>query len=223
MEREEALNFEKYLERDGYCCFATGLACEAEISLAADRISEFLGHCIEGRAGAIRETVTPRNRAEAHPRSQSVTYGLDALPLHVELSHRPAPCRYVLLGCFNPGDPGSATTMLEWRGLGFTSDEIALLKGAPILVRNGRNSFYTTAIPPDGRFLRYDAECVEAVDTRGRTALETIQARLSSAESVAHTWRRGEILVIDNWRILHGREAVPEQSCRRLTRRLVNA
>lgn len=210
------------LERDGWCRFASNSECEAEIALAADGIAEFLGRPIAGRAGATRETIVPRTRAEAHPRSQSAAHGLDALPLHAELSHRPVPCRYVVLGCLDPGQLASATTTLEWRALEFTSDEIALLKGAPLLVRNGRKSFYATAIPSLGNFLRYDAECVEAVDARGRAALETIRARLSSVAPAVHRLRRGDILVIDNWRTLHGREAVPEHSGRRLTRRLVD-
>ena len=211
------------LERYGWCRFATSSECEPEIGLAADRAAKLLGRPTFGRAGSTHETIVPRVRAEAHPRSQSVKHGLDALPLHAELSHRPVPCRYVVLGCVDPGHSGSATTTLEWRALGFTADEIALLKGAPLLIRNGRRSFYSTALPRDGRFLRYDGECVEAIDARGHAALETIRARLSSVTPTAHRLQRGEVLVIDNWRMLHGREVVAEQSGRRLTRRLVDA
>lgn len=209
-------------ERGGCCRFASGSQSEEEIALAVDRAAASLGCLVAGRAGAIRETITPRARADAHPRSQSAAHGLDALPLHAELSHRLMPCRYVVLGCLDPGEPGTATTTLEWRTLRFTSREVELLKGAPLLVRNGRKSFYSTAIPRDERFLRYDGECVEAVDARGRAALETIRARLSSVTPKTHCLRRGDILVIDNWRTLHGRGAVPEHSSRRLTRRLVD-
>lgn len=211
------------LERDGWCRFASSSEREAAIVLTVDRAVELLGRPAAGRAGATHETIVPRVRSEAHPRSQSAAHGLDALPLHVELSHRMVPCRYVVLGCLDPGRLGSATTTLEWRKLGFTSEEMALLKSAPLLIRNGRKSFYSTAVPRDGRFLRYDGECVEAVNARGCAALETIRARLSSVAPVAHRLQRGDILVIDNWRTLHGREAVPEQSGRRLTRRLVDA
>lgn len=211
------------LERAGWCRFAASSECEAEITLAVDRAATLLGRPVAGRAGATRERIVPRVRAEAHPRSQSAAHGLDALPLHAELSHRPVPCRYVILGCLDPGRSGSATTTLEWRTLGFTADEIALLKGAPLLIRNGRRSFYSTAVPRDERFLRYDGECVEAVDTRGHVALETIQARLSSVTPTAHRLQRGEVLIIDNWRMLHGREVVDEHSGRVLTRRLVDA
>lgn len=211
------------LERDGWCRFASGAGCETEVILATDRTAEFLGRPTEGRAGATRETITPCIRAEAYPHSQSAAHGLDPIPLHAELSHRPVPCRYVVLGCVNPGKSSSATMTLDWRKLKFTSDEMALLKGAPLLIRNGRKSFYSTAIPPDERFLRYDGECLEAVDARGHAALATIRARISSIAPAAHRMLKGDVLVIDNWRMLHGREAVPEHSGRTLTRRLVNA
>ena len=211
------------LKRVGWCRFASGSGFEAEIVLATDRTAELLGRPTAGRAGATRETIVPCVRSKANPRSQSAAHGLDILPLHAELCHRPIPCRYVVLGCVDPGKSCSATTTLDWRTLRFTSDEMALLKGAPLLVRNGRKSFYSTAIPSDERFFRYDGECIEAVDVRGRAALAAIHTRLSLVAPAAHRLQRGDILVIDNWRILHGREAVPEHSGRRLTRRLVNA
>lgn len=211
------------LERDGWCRFASNSECEAAIALAADRAVKFLGRPAAGRAGATCETIIPSARSDAHPRSQSAAYGLDAIPLHTELSHRLAPCRYLVLGCIDPGRSCSATTTLDWRMLGLSPNEMALLKSAPLLIRNGRKSFYSTAIPRDERFLRYDSQCVEGVDARGHAALETIRVRLSSVPPVAHPLQRGDILVIDNWRTLHGREAVPEQSGRRLVRRLVDA
>jgi hypothetical protein len=211
------------LYRNGWSRFSSGAGCEDEIVLAVDRTAEFLGRPTVGRAGAIREMITPSIRADAFPRSQSAAHGLDALPLHAELSHRPVPCRYVVLGCVDPGNSSSATTMLDWRTLRFAADEMALLKGAPLLVRNGRKSFYSTAIPPDERFLRYDGQCLEAVDARGRVALKTVETRLSTVAPAAHHLLRGDVLVIDNWRMLHGREAVPEYSGRRFARRLINA
>ena len=211
------------LERDGWCRFASDSECEAAIALAVDRAVKFLGRPAAGRAGATCETIVPTVRSDAYSRSQSAAYGLEAIPLHAELSHRLTPCRYVVLGCIDPGRSCVATTTLEWRMLGLTPNEVALLKSAPLLIRNGRKSFYSTAVPRDERFLRYDSQCVEAVDARGHAALETIRVRLSSVRPVAHPLQRGDILVIDNWRTLHGREAVPEQSGRRLVRRLVDA
>lgn len=195
---------------------ADALICEIA------RIGDLLGARAPGRAGAMEEVVRPRAATEAHPRSMSADYGHGALPFHTELSHRLRPCRYLLLGCFEPGSPGAATMLLDWRTLGFSPDELQLLQDAPILVRSGRHSFYSTILPPDRAYLRYDPCCLEAIDGRGQQALQLVEERLTAASPEVHHWCQGDILVIDNWRILHRRGPSGRHSGRRLARVLIN-
>ncbi|MGY4503782.1 hypothetical protein ACVWYH_007739 [Bradyrhizobium sp. GM24.11] len=187
------------------------------------RIGDLLGRRTAGRAGAVKEIVRPQTSDEAHPRSLSARYGLSALPFHAELSHRPRPCRYLLLGCIDPGSPSAVTMLLDWRTLGFSPEELHLLESAPILVRAGRCPFYSTLLPPDRAFLRYDPGCLEAVDQRGKAVLRLIVYRLARGSPKTHEWRRGDILIIDNWRVLHGRGPSEFDSGRRLARLLINA
>ncbi|CUJ49197.1 TauD/TfdA family dioxygenase [Achromobacter kerstersii] len=188
-----------------------------------DRFSSLLGTRIEGRAGALLEVIRPQTVEEAHPRSLSARYGLSALPFHIELSHRPRPCRYVLLGCIEPGQRTTVTMLLDWRTLGFAPEELRLLEDAPILVRTGRRSFYSTMLSSDRGFLRYDPGCLEAIDDRGQAALQLVERRLAEAVPELHYWRRGDILIIDNWRVLHGRGPSEQGSGRRLARVLIDA
>lgn len=187
------------------------------------KFGDRLGTRVAGRAGALEEVIEPHDADDAHPRSLSARYGLDALPFHAELSHRTRPCRYLLLGCIDPGSPAAATTLLDWRTLGFSSEELDLLEGTPVLVRSGRRSFYSTILAPGGAFLRYDPGCPEAVDQRGRMALALIGDRIATASLQAHHWRQGDILIIDNWRVLHGRSPSDRRSGRRLARILIDA
>src|SRR3546814_320356 len=99
------------------------------------RLGDLLDTHVVGRADALEEVVQPQTSDDAHPRSLSAQFGLNALPFHVELSHRPRPCRYLLLGCIDPGSPSAMTMLLDWRTLGFSAEELHLLEGAPILVR----------------------------------------------------------------------------------------
>lgn len=189
------------------------------------RISDSLGMRVSGRAGSFEEVIQPRAVADAHPRSLSARYGLSTLPFHTELSHRTKPCRYILLGCIDPGLPVAATMILNWRNLGFSKQELNLLQSTPVLVRTGRRSFYSTILAPGGAFLRYDPGCIEALDDRGRNALRLVEDRITEAtsEAEAHHWRRGDILIIDNWRMLHGRSPSDQAASRRLARILIDA
>lgn len=187
------------------------------------KLGDCLGTRVAGRAGSLEEVIEPKGAEDAHPRSLSARYGLDALPFHTELSHRTRPCRYLLLGCIDPGSSGAATKLLDWRTLGFSSEELDLLEETPVLVRSGRRSFYSTILAPGGAFLRYDPGCLEAVDQRGHTALALIEHRIAAASPQAHEWHRGDILIIDNWRVLHGRSSSDPRSGRRLARILIDA
>jgi Taurine catabolism dioxygenase TauD, TfdA family len=209
------------LARRGWVCHASA---RAEAVLDEIRVlGDLLGARAVGRAGLVEEIIKPQPSHEAHPRSLSVQYGLDSLPFHVELSHRPRPCRYLLLGCIDPGWPSAETRLLDWRTLGFSPDEYQLLESAPVLVRTGRRSFYSTFLPSDHTFLRYDPGCLEALDERGRTALKLLERRLSLGSPESHQWCRGDILIIDNWRILHGRGPSELGSDRSLARILIDA
>jgi hypothetical protein len=187
------------------------------------RMGSLIGSRAGGRARALEEVVRPLTFDAAHPRSLSAQFGLNALPFHAELSHRPRPCRYLLLGCLDPGSQSAVTTLLDWRTLGFSSEDFRLLETAPVLVRSGRRSFYSTVLPRDRAFLRYDPGCLEAVDERGRFALRLLANRLALCSPDIHEWKRGDILIIDNWRTLHGRGPSTHGSDRRLVRILLNA
>lgn len=194
-----------------------------DIVHALVKLGERLGTRVAGRAGSLEEVIRPLPTEHAHPRSASARFGLSALPFHTELSHRPKPCRYVLLGCIDPGSPAAATMLIDWRTLRFSQEELALLEEAPVLVRSGRRSFYSTILAAGGAFLRYDPCCLEAMDDRGRRAMQLIHDRVAASPFEAHHWRQGDILIIDNWRVLHGRSPSDPGSGRRLARILIDA
>lgn len=198
---------------------------DGDESLVADALGNLcdeLGTVIYGRGGADIESISPTPREFAHQRSLSAVHGLGALPLHVELSHRIRPCRYVALACLNTGTASVPTALLDRHTIAFSADERTMLRNAVLLVRSGRRSFYSSILPPDDLWLRFDAGCMEAFDARGRAAMEMIEDRLARSSPTLHHWRAGEILVIDNWRVLHGRASAEKAAGRRLSRMLID-
>lgn len=216
-------NFLAALAQRGWTYYAATNASAETLLNKLQALGNQLGHRVKGRGLAFSEIIKPQRPHEAHPRSLSAQYGLAALPLHVELSHRLQPCRYLLLGCMNPGSPGTATRLLDWRTLVFSADELELLAHAPVFVRTGRWSFYATILAPNHAFLRYDPGCLEAVDVRGQSALNLLERHLALAAPELHEWRQGDILIIDNWRVLHGRAPSRANSGRRLARIVIDA
>lgn len=195
---------------------------DQQIVNAVEQICSKLGTVVHGRGGVDLETVAPSPSELAHPRSLSAVHGLGTFPLHAELSHRIRPCRYVVLACLNPGIPSVATALLDRHQLAFSSDEKAMLRNAVLLVRSGRRSFYSSILPADEAWMRFDTGCMEAVDARGQAAIKMVEERLTRSSPTLHHWITGEILVIDNWRVLHGRTSAEGAVGRRLSRMLID-
>lgn len=195
---------------------------DQQIVNAAEQICIKLGTAVHGRGGVELETIAPLPRELAHPRSLSSVHGLGTFPLHIELSHRIRPCRYVVLACLNPGIPSVATALLDRHQLAFSADEKAMLRNAVVLVRSGRRSFYSSILPADEAWMRFDTGCMEAFDARGRAAIEMVEELLTRSSPTLHHWIAGGILVIDNWRVLHGRTSAEGAVGRRLSRMLVD-
>lgn len=198
-------------------------AGEASVWETIRRMADRLGPRAAGRAGQTEEEIEPSDKFHAHPRSASAQVGLRSIPFHVELSHRAIPCRYVVLGCISAGRKATATRLIARDDLKFDAEEKMLLRSAPLLVRSGRASFYATILPRTEDYLRYDPNCMEAVDERGKSALQVVERRLAESTECFLEWREGQILVIDNWSALHGRAEAEARSGRRLARIMIDA
>jgi hypothetical protein len=210
------------LRQRGWATLRVEAHSEDDMVAALKSFGSMLGAPARGRAKSVEEILRPLTRSDAHPRSLSAIYGTERLPFHTELGHRRQPCRYLLLGCIDPGEPASATLLVDWTGIGLDERDFALLESAPILVRTGRRSFYSTILPRGREFLRFDPGCMEAVDRRGADAMRLVEERLAEALVHSQDWRTGDMLLVDNWRILHGREPSSAGNGRRLARVLID-
>ena len=63
--------------------------------------------------------------------------------------------------------------------------------------------------------LRFDRECMQP-GIRASATQPAIQAFIDEATPYAHRWYEGDLLIIDNWRMLHGRGPAKEPDGRRL-------
>jgi alpha-ketoglutarate-dependent taurine dioxygenase len=148
--------------------------------------------------------------------------GSDAFALHTDESFCLQPARWVLLHCWQPADLGGDTLLL-------TADE--MLAQAP---REARIALEQLRLPypcgdrvtiePSGA-ARFNTEEVECAALRRGIPLSLPQrgwlARFE--QFFARNARRlrldaGDLLIIDNWRVLHGRTAFAASSGRLLKR-----
>src|SRR5207237_268773 len=98
-----------------------------------------------------------------------------------------------------------------------------LLKRAVFAVRSGRSSFLTTIVPEDEQFFRFDRDCMFPKNSSAVQASSIVVSVETSCVAVEIHWVINRTLVLDNWRLLHGRSIGhgTGRSKRRLQRVLV--
>jgi hypothetical protein len=70
---------------------------------------------------------------------------------------------------------------------------------------SGRRSFYSTILNESRPFVRFDPGCMQAVSLAGFNLAKALAASIATFTPTTIQWRAGDILIIDNWRVLHGR------------------
>jgi hypothetical protein len=176
-----------------------------DLRLVAQKFADQLGAPVTGRAGRAIEPLVPTQPMQANAKSLSRVHGLGAFPMHTDGAHRVTPPRFVVLVCASPGTTPVPTVLLRFSDLEFSGSERARFEAAPFLVRNGRRSFYSTICSTSRPFVRFDEECMVPQDASGKTSARLIAQRAKDVGFTSVHWRAGEVLLIDNWNVLHGR------------------
>jgi alpha-ketoglutarate-dependent taurine dioxygenase len=166
-------------------------------------------HCIRGqlRIWSILSgnALVPTKQTGANAKSLSVMHGLGSFPMHTDGAYLPQPPRFVVLVCASPSTVAVPTTLLRFRDLHATEQERDLLEAVPFLVRNSRRSFYSTICSRSRPFIRFDEGCMVPQGKEAQASARLIAHRGKEVGVTAVHWRIGDVLIIDNWNVLHGR------------------
>jgi hypothetical protein len=74
----------------------------------------------------------------------------------------------------------------------------------PFLVRSGKSSFYATLLTKNRSYLRFDPGCMQGVTDKATLLMRKLLHE-SPPPCYSHNWEIGDLLVIDNWKMLHRR------------------
>ena len=157
------------------------------------------------RRRSIVEVLKPKSADVAYANSLSAQYQLSSFPYHVDTAHWSTPCKYIVMGCKSPGICDRKTLLIDWASLQLNDSDINLLKNAVFLVKDGARSFYSSIVSDNNQFIRYDVGCMHATGLDSKKALQILSSTLNKSVKIEIEWEENDILVLDNWRILHGR------------------
>lgn len=168
--------------------------------------------------GPLAEVLKPTARRDAPTKSLSAKYGMGDQPLHTDGAHHIRVPDVILLSL--EGATGIPTLLWKLSTGRVPSDVLQSLRNGLFTVRSGRDAFLAPAL--EGSHLRFDPGCMDPSDQRARRVMAFFDSARDSAER--HDWTtRGQVLAIDNRRILHARataEGETERVMHRMTLRL---
>lgn len=209
------------LRECGWIMFSLGSAAADGMARIVEDLSRHLGVPVPGRNKRLVESIRPTPPELAHPASLSAQYGEGELPVHTDFAHLPVPARWLVLGCTDPGGLGTETLLVDFHGIGWSASQIALLRSASFLINNGRQSFYSSILDASRKFLRFDQGCMRPVTSMSVVARDTILDAACATSPLRVRWKLGDVLVVDNWRMLHGRDSASADRTRQLWRAAV--
>lgn len=189
----------------------------ASLPDAMMEIGNALGIPVAPRGRVLVQSLAPTAASEARAASMSAKYGMGQQPWHIDLAHWPVPARYILLGCESPGGSSTATELTHCSALFRASVDLDTARTQPYLVRNGRESFYSTLLDKRRPFARIDPGCMNPCSDAARMLQTRIQS-FRPESTVEIRWKPGAILIVDNWKVAHRRLDATHASDRRLLR-----
>lgn len=167
---------------------------------------------------AIQE-LRPKAGSEGRINTYAGNFGLGRYPFHTDLSHERVPPRYLALGCIT----------------GFSEVGTLLIDGHHIIHEFGEELLGGTLLRPrrpiggelpllrlrEPSRLRFDSLFLQPANSQAKETVRSIQRWLVSQEPERiELAEAGDVLVVDNWRMLHARESVPPSA---RNRRIVRA
>lgn len=203
---EQAVIDRVVLESRGWLSFAMLVSTESDLREHLLPLASGLGTPAATRSGGcLCDMLSPTQADAAMPRSQSNIHAVGEFPLHIDTAHWITPCRYVMLACVSPGNANRPTLLMDTRSLPLNEHQFSLLHSTPLRVTNGRNSFFSTILSKARPFVRFDPGCMTASTPEGVKTLSILEKKNWPDHIETVCWQAGTVVVIDNWRMLHGR------------------
>lgn len=169
------------------------------------------------------QSLKPRQKNDNLKNQYSGYFGLDEFPLHTDLAHWSCPPRYLLLRCI-VGSNSVATNFIHINELKKIIGNNLINKSVVKLRRSKSfavNCLLPTSFNSDGiEGIRWDSIFLSPMNKAANKITESLcQDGLQSKISHVILKNIGDTLIIDNWKILHGRGIVNVQESNRIIER----
>ena len=155
----------------------------------------------------IVQTLMPKAAQAAPPNTYSGIYGVNEFPFHSDLAHWSIPPRFLLLRCRRPSE-SAHTKLLKFDSI-LAQEPEEPLSLAHFRQRRRLEGRMSILKLKQGLIHRWDERFLVPYNEFARDLFTSVARRLSLSAPVSVALPiPGACLLIDNWRMLHGRTAI---------------
>ena len=185
---------------------------ESTISIASK-----IGKPIAINGLQLIQTLIPRKQENSPKNIYSGNFGLNAFPLHSDLAHWYIPPKYFLLRCIVP-DKSVATLILHKNYV--IRDLLNINNGLFKPRRRIDNKIFILKLI-QGDIFRWDEIFLTPINQEAMN-ISKYFTNLKDSKLIVEIklMKVGEMLIINNWNVLHGRSAIPELDSNRIIERV---
>jgi alpha-ketoglutarate-dependent taurine dioxygenase len=155
------------------------------------------------------EILQPKKSNDTTHFSLSSEYGLDNFPLHTDGAQYSIPPRYMILRAKTDSETGTTIAnaqLLKKLNLWEIIETTTWIVKADI--GNIYTSLFNRHIVEGCEVLRYNKQIMRCLNNKRKS--EQVEDAIQNLPIETINWRKNTTLVIDNWKLLHGREQVKD-------------
>lgn len=183
-----------------------------------------LGNILEIEDIDQKQILVPKHLPKLTPNTYSGNYGLSTFPLHTDLAHWLIPPRYFALRCI-VGAVAVATHLIDTKDiiLAIGRNELRRALVQPRRAINGSRGIYRLleTLANQKELFRWDSLFIQPINEYSRSVIDDVTSFLNvEAKTEIHLINQGDTLILDNWRMLHGRASVNSSSINRRIERV---
>lgn len=165
------------------------------------------------------QTLTPRLKENEQDNTYSGNFGVDEFPFHTDLAHWYVPPRYLFLRNVVPVIDVE-TRLIDSKDICGGIDP-SVLSRAHFKPRKKLDRTANLLKVKQGEIFRWDSIFIEPANSIAEKLKQEIQGSLKDSKYTSlYLDEKGHCLLIDNWRMLHGRSSVSIGSMHRKVERV---
>jgi hypothetical protein len=202
---------------EGWCLVPSDLA------LKPTDILKNVGPLLPSRTSSrYYQDLRSYNKASAPQASMSATIGTDAQPMHTDCAYYHLPPHYIALQCLEPGEAYCPTHVWALNLMRLQKSDSAVMRRAQWLSSGGGIApFYCSILDMQNGIVRtrFDPLCMHPVSGTSHVLVDVRKTLEDCSQQIEFGWKRGNLLIIDNWRCLHARGVGADRAPSRMLRR----